>query len=247
MILEAASTLFALHFSLVYHQKGQFRGGYLRSHPFCPIHRFSCKANVQPRLLFRRKCEVTSRPSASTPSSPGILAFFLNVARCAKADTYRLCFSSKPLISTKDSLFRAVNTCGGISSTGSHHLLFWTGFLVQKISKLWPMDPRPACRRRALLLEHPLSQRRIDAQNGVDDVSVFHSRSSALSAGDPTSPTPRQAEKTRRNILTFMVEPFSRSIKSLKKNTKHGTSCNDSGGRIPPRLAGTCEAILCFS
>ncbi|KAG1745315.1 hypothetical protein EDB19DRAFT_1959446 [Suillus lakei] len=47
------------------------------------------------------------------------------------------------------------------------------------------------------------------------------SKSSLFSPGDPTaSLMPRQAKKKNRwNILAFMVEPFSRSIKSLSKKT----------------------------
>ncbi|KAG1740575.1 hypothetical protein EDB19DRAFT_1975617 [Suillus lakei] len=128
---------------------------------------------------------------------------------------------ASPPISTKDNSFLSVNTGDGTSSTGPASI---EKFDLDKISGT---KGEQACGQ---WIHVP------DAQNSVSDVPVSHSKSVLLNPGDPTaSLMPRQAKTNRRNILIVMIEPFSRSIKSLSKKAPTGdTPIKDNEKRIPP-------------
>lgn len=81
-----------------------------------------------------------------------------------------------------------------------------------------------------------VEERRGSAQNSFSDVPVSQSKSSLLSPGGSNNITDAEAsKKNRRNTLTVMVEPFSRSIKSLSKKTPTGdTPVKDNEKSVPP-------------
>lgn len=151
-------------------------------------------------------------------------------------------------MSTEDKSFRSVNTGNGTSSTGSASSRHRKGLSIDKfgLGKIFGTNgeqtaangstSRVPSESSAAGASSIVEERRGSTQNSVSNVPVSQSKSSLLSPGGSNSITDAEAnKKNRRNTLTVMVEPFSRSIKSLSKKTPTGdTPVKDDEKSVPP-------------
>ncbi|KAG1807390.1 Pkinase-domain-containing protein [Suillus variegatus] len=212
---------------------------------------YSCKAEVQSRLL----------PSIQTQDrfllllQPVHLPHETNHLNCL----HRPCalrkigrppsqFLQQVPLSTEDKSFRSVNTGNGTNSTGSASSRHRKGLSIDKfgLGKIFGTNGEQATANgstsrvpsesSAAGASSIVEERRGSAQNSVSDVPTSQSKSSLLSPGGSNSITDAEAsKKNRRNTLTVIVEPFSRSIKSLSKKTPAGdTPVKDNEKSVPP-------------
>lgn len=199
--------------------------------------------NTNPRPL-------PAPPATSTPSSRNQQAqLSSSTLRAAQNRTPTVSVSpASPPMSTEDKSFRSVNTGNGTSSTGSGSSRHRKGLSIDKfgLGKIFGTNGEQAAANgstsrvpsesSAAGASSIVEERRGSAQNSFSDVPVSQSKSSLLSPGGSNSITDAEAsKKNRRNTLTVMVEPFSRSIKSLSKKTPTGdTPVKDNEKSIPP-------------
>ncbi|KAG1796996.1 Pkinase-domain-containing protein [Suillus plorans] len=199
--------------------------------------------NTNPRPL-------PAPPAASTPSSrnqPSQLSS--STLRAAQNRTPTVSVSpASPPMSTEDKSFRSVNTGNGTNSTGSASSRHRKGLSIDKfgLGKIFGTNGEQAAANgstsrvpsesSAAGASSIVEERRGSAQNSVSDVPTSQSKSSLLSPGGSNSITDAEAsKKNRRNTLTVIVEPFSRSIKSLSKKTPAGdTPVKDNEKSVPP-------------
>jgi protein-serine/threonine kinase len=199
--------------------------------------------NTSPRPL-------PAPPAASTPASrnqPSQLSS--STLRAAQNRTPTVSVSpASPPMSTEDKSFRSVNTGNGTSSTGSASSRHRKGLSIDKfgLGKIFGTNgeqtaangstSRVPSESSAAGASSIVEERRGSTQNSVSNVPVSQSKSSLLSPGGSNSITDAEAnKKNRRNTLTVMVEPFSRSIKSLSKKTPTGdTPVKDDEKSVPP-------------
>lgn len=199
--------------------------------------------NTNPRPL-------PAPPATSTPSSRNQQAqLSSSTLRAAQNRTPTVSVSpASPPMSTEDKSFRSVNTGNGTSSTGSGSSRHRKGLSIDKfgLGKIFGTNGEQAAANgstsrvpsesSAAGASSIVEERRGSAQNSFSDVPVSQSKSSLLSPGGSNSITDAEAsKKNRRNTLTVMVEPFSRSIKSLSKKTPTGdTPVKDNEKSVPP-------------
>lgn len=199
--------------------------------------------NTNPRPL-------PAPPATSTPSSRNQQAqLSSSTLRAAQNRTPTVSvFPASPPMSTEDKSFRSVNTGNGTSSTGSGSSRHRKGLSIDKfgLGKIFGTNGEQAAANgstsrvpsesSAAGASSIVEERRGSAQNSFSDVPVSQSKSSLLSPGGSNSITDAEAsKKNRRNTLTVMVEPFSRSIKSLSKKTPTGdTPVKDNEKSVPP-------------
>lgn len=199
--------------------------------------------NTNPRPL-------PAPPATSTPSSRNQQAqLSSSTLRAAQNRTPTVSVSpASPPMSTEDKSFRSVNTGNGTSSTGSGSSRHRKGLSIDKfgLGKIFGTNGEQAAANgstsrvpsesSAAGASSIVEERRGSAQNSFSDVLVSQSKSSLLSPGGSNSITDAEAsKKNRRNTLTVMVEPFSRSIKSLSKKTPTGdTPVKDNEKSVPP-------------
>lgn len=198
--------------------------------------------NTNPRPL-------PAPPAASTPSSrnqPSQLSS--STLRAAQNRTPTVSVSPASPPSTEDKSFRSVNTGNGTNSTGSASSRHRKGLSIDKfgLGKIFGTNGEQATANgstsrvpsesSAAGASSIVEERRGSAQNSVSDVPTSQSKSSLLSPGGSNSITDAEAsKKNRRNTLTVIVEPFSRSIKSLSKKTPAGdTPVKDNEKSVPP-------------
>lgn len=199
--------------------------------------------NTNPRPL-------PAPPATSTPSSRNQQAqLSSSTLRAAQNRTPTVSVSpASPPMSTEDKSFRSVNTGNGTSSTGSGSSRHRKGLSIDKfgLGKIFGTNGEQAAANgstsrvpsesSAAAGSSIVEERRGSAQNSFSDVPVSQSKSSLLSPGGSNNITDAEAsKKNRRNTLTVMVEPFSRSIKSLSKKTPTGdTPVKDNEKSVPP-------------
>lgn len=199
--------------------------------------------NTNPRPL-------PAPPATSTPSSRNQQAqLSSSTLRAAQNRTPTVSVSpASPPMSTEDKSFRSVNTGNGTSSTGSGSSRHRKGLSIDKfgLGKIFGTNGEQAAANgstsrvpsesSAAGASSIVEERRGSAQNSFSDVPVSQSKSSLLSPGGSNSIIDAEAsKKNRRNTLTVMVEPFSRSIKSLSKKTPTGdTPVKDNEKSVPP-------------
>jgi protein-serine/threonine kinase len=199
--------------------------------------------NTNPRPL-------PAPPATSTPASRNQQAqLSSSTLRAAQNRTPTVSVSpASPPMSTEDKSFRSINTGNGTSSTGSGSSRHRKGLSIDKfgLGKIFGTNGEQAAANgsssrvpsesSAAGASSIVEERRGSAQNSFSDVLVSQSKSSLLSPGGSNSITDAEAsKKNRRNTLTVMVEPFSRSIKSLSKKTPTGeTPVKDNEKSVPP-------------
>lgn len=199
--------------------------------------------NTSPRPL-------PAPPAANTPSSrnqPSQLSS--STLRAAQNRTPTVSVSpASPPMSTEDKSFRSVNTGNGTNSTGSASSRHRKGLSIDKfgLGKIFGTNgeqsaangstSRVPSESSAAGASSIVEEKRGSTQNSFSDVPVSQSKSSLLSPGGSNNITDAEAsKKNRRNTLTVMVEPFSRSIKSLSKKTPTGdTPVKDDERSVPP-------------
>ncbi|KAG2133805.1 Pkinase-domain-containing protein [Suillus bovinus] len=197
--------------------------------------------NTNPRPL-------PAPPATTTPPSrnqPAQLSS--STLRAAQNRTPTVSVSpASPPMSTEDKSCRSVNTGNGTSSTGSASSRHRKGLSIDKfgLGKIFGTNGEQAAVNGSTSrvpsessgagASSIVEERRGSAQNSISDVPDSRSKSSLLSPGGSNTDA-EASKKNRRNTLTVMVEPFSRSIKSLSKKTPTGdTPVKDNEKSVPP-------------
>lgn len=188
-------------------------------------------------------------PAASTPSRTQAPQHSSSTLRAAQNRTPTVSVSpASPPVSTEEKSFRSVNTGNGTNSTGSASSRHRKGLSIDKfgLGKIFGTNgdhsaangstSRVPSESSAAGASFIVEERRGSAQNSVSDVPVSYSKSSLLSPGGSNSVAdPESSKKNRRNTLTVMVEPFSRTIKARSKKTPTGdTPVKDNDKSVPP-------------
>ncbi|KAG2137465.1 Pkinase-domain-containing protein [Suillus clintonianus] len=195
--------------------------------------------NANPRPL-------PAPPAVSTPSRNQPSQLSSSTLRAAQNRTPTVSVSpASPPMSMEDKSFRSVKTGNGTSSTNSTSSRHRKGLSIDKfgLGKIFGTNGEHAAANgstsrvpsesSAAGASSIVEERRGSAQNSVSDVPASRSKSSLLSPGGSNNITDAEAsKKNRRNTLTVMVEPFSRSIKSLSKKTPTDTPVKEKN--IPP-------------
>ncbi|KAG1750401.1 Pkinase-domain-containing protein [Suillus paluster] len=188
-------------------------------------------------------------PATSTPSRSQAPQHSSSTLRAAQNRTPTVSVSpASPSMSTEEKSFQSVKTGNGTNSSGSGSSRHRKGLSIDKfgLGKIFGTNSEQAATNgstsrvpsesSAAGASFIVEERRGSAQNSVSDVPVSQSKSSLLSPGGSNSITDAESsKKNRRNTLTVMVEPFSRSIKSRSKKTPTGeTPVKENDKSVPP-------------
>ena len=203
------------------------------------------KPKRPPSIDAERSRPLPAPPTPGTPSRPQGPQLSSSTLRAAQNQTPIVSVSpASPPVSTEEKSFLSGKTGGTSSTTSSRHR---KGISMDKfgLSKIFGMNGEQAATNgstsrvpsesSAAGASFIVEETRASAQNSVQDVPVSQSKSSLLSPGGFNGITDADAsKKNRRNTLTVMVEPFSRSIKSRSKKTPTSdTPVKDNEKSVP--------------
>lgn len=202
------------------------------------------KPKRQPSVDTDRSRPLPATPAVDTPSRAQAPQLSSSTLRATQNRMPTVSVSpASPPVSTEEKSFQSVNTGGTSSTTSSRHRkgismdkfglgkIFGTNGDHAAINGSTSRVPSESSAAGASIVE----ETRASAQNSVSDVPS-QSKSSLLSPGGSNGISDADAsKKNRRNTLTVMVEPFSRSIKARSKKTPTGeTPVKDNDKSVPP-------------